>query len=104
LHGSIVFPDLGGTKKALESGQPLQLTRARGLLKNLDVTDKGLDFGFSGTAYDIRNGFNDKSTSSMPRKLEWILGNPRISLVWTSVAWLAGTLLASIKHWRDLMK
>jgi hypothetical protein len=104
LQGSIIFPDVGGTKKPLESGQPVLLVRGRGLLRNLDATGKGLEFGFSGIADDIRDGFDDKSPSAMPRRLEWIRGNPRVSLLWTSLAWLAGTLAAAIKRWRELKK
>jgi hypothetical protein len=82
----------------------LRVVQGRGLLRSLDVTDKGLKFAFSGVANDIRDGFDDNAPSVMPSKLEWIRGNPRVSLLWAALAWLTGTLLAVIKHWRELLK
>ncbi|HWB83446.1 MAG TPA: hypothetical protein VG675_04860 [Bryobacteraceae bacterium] len=104
LEGSVVFTELGGAQKALQEGQPFRLVKGRGLLRSFDVTDKGLKFAFSGIANDIRDGFDQNAPSAMPSKLEWIRGNPRVSLLWAAIAWLTGTLLAVIKYWREIVK
>jgi hypothetical protein len=104
VKGSMVLTDLGGSQKALRAGQPLFLAEASGLIRSLTVAGAEITFDFSGTVKDIRDGFSESAPSSMPSRLEWIRGNPRVSMLWATVVWLVGALAAGIKHWRQLWR
>jgi len=102
-QGSVWLYDLGDAERKLRRGQPLSLTGARGLLRTLEIGEKGISVDFSGTVKDLRAGFGESARSLMPTLLEWVRANPKISLMWGAVVWLAGAIPALLS-WRKKLE
>jgi hypothetical protein len=98
--GSLYIHDLERRQIELRGGEDLEFSRMEGALRTVALVEEGMRLSASGRVRGMRAGSTRQPVDLMPSALQWLAANRTLTLVWTSVLYFAGLLLAIARWWR----
>jgi hypothetical protein len=98
LEGTLRFESLNGRERKLRPGEVLELRRAEGEVRALQVERDHLSLQFHGRVAGMETGGEGNRRSLMPSYLEWLYARRGLELLWATALYLFG-LSAGVLGW-----
>ncbi|MEP6765856.1 MAG: hypothetical protein ABJB66_16190 [Gemmatimonadaceae bacterium] len=98
--GKLIFPSIDNSIEQLGPDEALQLSELEGELSAVQLTARGFVVRFRGTATEVLADNGISSRNLKPTLFSYLRARHTAVLVWTSIAWVLGTVLAMTRWWR----
>ena len=100
LSGALYFESLNGQELKVRPGMGIQLARADGEIRTLELGDNDLTVKFHGIVRGINAGSGETHRNLMPTCLDWLTARHGLSLLWGTALYLFGLLVSALRWWR----
>jgi len=99
LSGKLFMESLDGRTLPIRVGEAIQFEDVKGEIQLIQLEGEYLSLNFRGTVNDIKTGFGKSQRSLMPTYLEYLHSRHGLSLLWGTVIYFSGILVAILKWW-----